>query len=187
MENCPGWCHERYEKNQVDPLNFPKERVLLKILTTKIKINLLLICILAPCVKASAQDEKEKDAIKAVITNETISFMNVDRKAWSDTWLKAPYAYWSYSDSTGSSFLDGWETIQKTFDEYFRTQKPSQAKITNEWIDLRLYGNGAYARFIQRTQDEIDIDETSQVRVLEKQDGKWKVVCVGAVAMYPKK
>ena len=136
------------------------------------------------CIVVSAQ--VDKDAIKAVIAKETQSFMNVDRKSWSETWHQAPYSYWSYSDSTGTSFVEGWEALNKTFDEYFKTQKPSKAKITNEWIEVRVYGTGAYVRFLQKVEDEIDRDETSQIRVLEKKDGKWKVVCMGAIAKYPK-
>ncbi|MFM7487392.1 MAG: hypothetical protein ACKO13_10795 [Cytophagales bacterium] len=123
-------------------------------------------------VTALAQ-QKDVEAIKTVIAKETLSFMNVDRKNWSDTWLKAPYAYWSYSDSTGTSFVEGWEALNKTFDEYFRTQKPSKATITNEWQEIRVYGNGAYVRFVQKVKDDIDRDETSQMRVLEKtKDGQ---------------
>ena len=134
-----------------------------------------------------AQAELEKDAIKSVITKETSSFFNVDRERWSETWMQTPYAYWSFADSSASSFLDGWETIDKTFDEYFRTQKPSQAQITDAWIEVRVYGNGAYARFIQTLKDGIDTEVTSQIRVLEKKNGKWKVVCVGVTAKYPRK
>ncbi len=136
---------------------------------------------------ALGQVEKEKEAIKAVITKETASFMNIDWKGWSSTWVQAPYAYWSYSDSTGSSFLEGWETINKTFETYFKSQKPSKATFTNDWLEVRVYGNGAYAHFIQKAVDEIETEETSQIRVLEKKDGKWRVVCVAVVAKYPKK
>ncbi|MBI3232006.1 MAG: hypothetical protein HYZ51_02920 [Candidatus Doudnabacteria bacterium] len=131
--------------------------------------------------------QKDIDAIKAVIAKETSSFMNVDFKTWEETWLKVPYAYWSYSDSSATSYVEGWEALTKTFAEYFKTAKPSKASITNEWQEIRVYGNGAYARFIQRVKDDIDRDETSQMRVLEKtKDGKWKVICVGAIAKYPK-
>ena len=134
-----------------------------------------------------AQTESDKEAIKSVITRETSSFFNVDREHWSQTWMQTPYAYWSFADSSAASFLDGWETINKTFDEYFRNQKPSQAQITDEWIEVRVYGNGAFARFIQTLRDGIDTEVTSQMRVLEKQNGKWKVVCVGVTAKYPKR
>lgn len=146
----------------------------------------LLFCCLCIFTSLVALGQNDHEAIKAVIARETQSFMNVDRKNWTETWHQAPYSYWSYSDSTGTSFVEGWEALSKTFDEYFNTQKPSKAKITNEWIDVRVYGNGAYVRFVQKVDDEIDRDETSQMRVLEKKDGKWKVVCVGAIAKYPR-
>ncbi|MFN5169234.1 MAG: hypothetical protein ACK5DD_06390 [Cyclobacteriaceae bacterium] len=149
-------------------------------------IKLLIISALA-LLSLPATAQKDQEMIKAVIEKETQSFFRVDRKGWEESWMKVPYAYWSYSDSTGTSYVEGWDQLTKTFDDYFKTAKPNQAKISNQWIDIRVYGSGAYARFIQRVQDDIDRDETSQVRVLEKgKDGKWKVVCVGAVAKYGK-
>jgi len=129
---------------------------------------------------------KEVDAIKAVISKETSSYFNVDYKGWADTWLKVPYAYWSYSDSTNTSFVESWDALDKSKASYFKNSKPSRATITNEWQEVRVYGNGAYARFIQRVKDDIDRDETSQMRVLEKTKEGWKVVCVAAIARYPK-
>lgn len=139
------------------------------------------ITLLVPA--SSAQNDKE--AIKTVIEQETTAFMNVDYKNWSAMWLQVPYALWSYSDSTGTSFIEGWETLNKTYGDYFQNAKPSKAVIVNEWIEIRVYQNGAYAHFRQKAVDELDQDETSQVRILEKKDGKWKVVCVGAIAIYP--
>lgn len=147
------------------------------------KLVLLLMGI--SCTLSFSQSQQDKDAIKAVITKETTSFFKVDYKNWSESWHKVPYAYWSYSDSTGTSYVEGWDKLNKTFEEYFKTQKPTNAVVDNEYVEIRVYGTGAYARFIQRVKDEIDRDETSQIRVLEKKDGKWKVICVGAIAKYP--
>ena len=153
------------------------------------------VCMLA-AITASAQDPKEVAAIKAVLEKETQSFFSVNRKDWEDTWMKVPYAYWSYSDSTGTSFIEGWDNIAKSFDEYFKTQVSSRqidvahqsSKITidRKWHDIRVYGNGAYVHYTQKVNDKIDHDETSQIRVLEKKDGKWRVICVGVIAYYPK-
>jgi hypothetical protein len=129
---------------------------------------------------------KDIEAIKAVISKETTSYFNVDYKNWSETWVQAPYSYWSYSDSTATSYVEGWEALNKTFDSYFKKSKPSRAIITNDWKEIRVYGNGAYARFVQKVKDDIDRDETSQMRVLEKTKDGWKVICVGAIAIYPK-
>jgi len=149
--------------------------------------SLLAVALTAITLSLSAQGTRDIEAIKAVIMQETSSFLGVDRKAWASTWLQAPYVYWSYADSTGESFVEGWENLNKTFDQYFKTQRPSSAKITNEWIEFRVYGNGAYVRFYQTLKDNIDRDQTSQVRVLEKKSNRWKIIYVGAVAKYPEK
>jgi len=144
----------------------------------------------------AAQDTKEVAAIKAAIEKETFSFFKVNRKDWEDSWAQVPYAYWSYSDSTGTSFIESWEGIKKSFDEYFTTQIASRqidvahqagdVKIERTWLSFRVYGNGAYVRYNQKVNDNIDRDPTSHVRILEKKDGKWKIVCAGIIAIYPK-
>lgn len=143
----------------------------------------------------AAQDDKA--AIKAIIERETQSFFNADRKGWEETWMHSPYVYWSYSDSTGTSFIEGWEALTRNFDEYFRTQisnrsidvahQSDKIQIDRVWKEFRVYGSGAFVHYIQKVKDNgIARDETSQVRVLEKgKDGKWKIVCVGAIAHYP--
>jgi hypothetical protein len=154
----------------------------MKALAKILVLGLLLACEIAPAIAQS----KETDAIKAVIAKETSSYFNVDHKTWADTWLKVPYAYWSYSDSTNTSFVEGWEALDKSKASYFKNSKPSRAIITNEWQEVRVYGNGAYVRFTQHVKDEIDRDETSQMRVLEKTKEGWKVICVAAIAKYPR-
>lgn len=158
--------------------------------------SLLTCFFLVMVITLSAQENKEVAAIRAVLEKETLSFNNTNRKDWEDTWLKAPHAYWSYSDSTGTSYVEGWENISKTFDEYFKTQvssrpidvahQSSKVSIERTWHHIRVYGNGAYAHYTQKVKDNINLEETSQIRVLEKKDGKWKVVCVGVIRYYTK-
>ncbi|MDZ4715761.1 MAG: hypothetical protein SH819_09860 [Cytophagales bacterium] len=112
---------------------------------------------------------------------ETEAYLGVDQKTWFSTWMPVTYAYWSFSDSTGTQFIDGWENIQKTFDAYFKTQRPSRSRVTHQWQDIRVYQNGAYIRFRQREDNNNRVIETSQIRVLEKKDGQWKLVCMSAV------
>jgi len=146
------------------------------------------------CFSLTAQDDKS--AIKAVIEKETLSFHKVDHKGWKDSWLQVPYAYWSYSDSTGTSFVEGWEAIDKTFDTYFKTQvagrqidvarQGESLTIERAWKEIRIYNNGAFVQYIQKVNDKlINRDETSQIRILEKKDGKWRIVYVGIIAKYP--
>jgi hypothetical protein len=161
--------------------------------------HILLSCwVIGSLVGVALAQDKEKDAIKKVIETETASFLNVNKAGWESTWLNAPYAYWSYSDSTGTTFVEGFKEISRFFEEYFKTQtasrsidvaKPTEGaiKIERDWKEIRVYGNGAFTRHTQRVSNrKIDMDETSHIRVLEKKDGQWKIVCVGVIASYPK-
>lgn len=108
--------------------------------------------------------------------------MNVDYKSWADTWAKVPYVYRSYSDATTTTYAEGWDALNKTFADYFKTARPANSEITNDWIEIRIFENGAYVRFTQKIKDNIDVEETSQIRVLEKKDGKWKIICLEAIS-----
>ncbi len=148
--------------------------------TQRVKKVILIFLLFAIGLNSSlAQDE---EAIKDVIAQETSAFMNVDYKNWADTWLKVPYAYRSYSDATTTTYTEGWEELNKTFADYFKTARPANSEIINDWIEIKIFANGAYVRFTQKIKDNIELEETSQVRVLEKQDGKWKIVCLSAIA-----
>jgi hypothetical protein len=150
---------------------------------TRIMISLTFL-LWVVSVPSFSQDEKA--VIKAVIEKEATAYFGVDQKNWEGTWLDAPYTFWSYSDSTGGSFVEGTQNIKKNFEEYFRTAKPSVSRIDRVWMEFRMYGKGAYVRFVQKITDEIDHDETSEVRVLEKdKSGKWKIVFLSASAKYP--
>lgn len=146
-----------------------------------------LFALAAFCTALSAYSQADQAAIKAVIEKETTAFFGVDSTTWKSCWLNAPYAYWAYSDSSGGNFVEGTKNIQKNFKEYFKTAKPSKSKIERTWLEIRIYGSGAYVRFIQKITDDIDRDETSEARVLEKENGKWKIVLMNAMARYPTK
>jgi hypothetical protein len=160
------------------------------------KITAIVATVLVCFISVSVTAQDDKAAIKAVIERETQAFFNADRKGWEDTWAQTPYVYWSYSDSTGTSFIEGWGALQKSFDEYFRTQvsnisidvahQSSKVTIDRAWKEMRIYGSGAFVHYTQRVKEgSVYRDETSQIRILEKKDGKWKIVCVGAIANYP--
>lgn len=154
----------------------------------------LLFCL--ACAGKNDTQTDETAALKAAIENETMSFLKVDKEAWAAAWVHAPHAYWSYSDSTGTSFMNGWANIEKSFDGYFKTQVAHRnidvasarggLEVERDWEEFRVYGTGAYVKYSQRVKDnEVQRDETSQVRILEKVEGKWLVTYVGIIAKYP--
>lgn len=129
-----------------------------------------------------AQKTSEVDAIKAVIERETKAYFSIDQKAWMDCWAHVPHAYWSFVDQTTTSHFEGWNAIEIGFNDYFVTSKPTNIQIERQWLDVRVYNNGAFARFKQYViTDGIRGPEQTEMRILEKEKNAWKIVMVAVL------
>jgi hypothetical protein len=149
----------------------------------KTTAGILCICLLV-CSSASLIAQKNDiEAIKALIEKETTAFFEIDYKTWASSWSHVPYAFWSFADTTDVNSFSGWENIDAGFKDYFRTARPSKSKIERTWMDVKVYGNGAYARFTQHVSDNTARPPQAEVRVLEKVKGVWKIVCVSVIAI----
>jgi hypothetical protein len=133
--------------------------------------------------KKSSTSTNEELVIKSLIEHETKAFFEIDQKSWADCWAHVPYAFWSFADTTDVNSFTGWEAISNGFANYFKTSKPSTAKIDRKWGHIRIYGTGAYARFTQHVNDDTNRPAQEEVRVLEKINGQWKIVCVSVIAI----
>jgi hypothetical protein len=129
---------------------------------------------------SSANDES---VIKSIIEKETQAFFEIDQKEWASYWAPVSYAFWSFADTTDVNSFSGWEDIYKGFDNYFKTSKPSTAKIKRDWLHIKIHGNMAYIRFTQNVDDESQRPPQAEVRVMEKINGVWKIICVSVIAM----
>jgi hypothetical protein len=127
--------------------------------------------------------KKDIDAIKALIERETKAFFDIDKATWSSSWVHEPYVFWSFADTTDVNSFSGWQAIDQGFSDYFRTAKPSKATIDRTWHDIKVFGNGAYARFTQKVNDNSRRPPQAEIRVLEKVKGEWKIVCVSVIAI----
>lgn len=131
--------------------------------------------------KISSNDEEQ---IKLLIERETKAFFEIDRKTWEDSWAHVPYAFWSFADTTDVNSFSGWDEINKGFNDYFVTSKPSEAKINRQWLHVKVTGNLAYVRFTQLVNDNnIVRPGQAEIRVLEKINGTWKIICVSVIAI----
>ncbi len=146
-------------------------------------VGVLMLCLTIPM--EAQKKSNDVEAIKALIERETKAFFEIDYKTWADSWSHVPYAFWSFADTTDVNSFSGWDQIEKGFAEYFRTSKPSTAKIERTWLGLevKVYGNGAYVRFNQHVKDDSQRPPQAEVRVLEKINGQWKIVCVAVIAL----
>jgi hypothetical protein len=59
-------------------------------------------------ISALGQKINDEDAIKAVIERETKAYFNIDYQNWMKSWAHVPYAYWSYADTAGINYFEGW-------------------------------------------------------------------------------
>jgi hypothetical protein len=131
-----------------------------------------------------AQKISDEAAIKAVIERESKAWFGVDYKNWIQSWAHVPYAYWSYADTAGINQFKGWKAIEIGFTDHFVTTKPSNIQIDRTWEDVRIYKDGAYARFKQSLiTNGVRGPEQTEIRVLEKdkKDNAWKIVLVGVL------
>ncbi|MFZ6014352.1 MAG: hypothetical protein ACOYXT_28690 [Bacteroidota bacterium] len=146
-------------------------------------VSSLTICLLLTLPVVAQKKVNDVDAIKAVIERETKAFFDVDYKTWMDSWVHAPYSYWAFAEASDISQYEGWKAIEIGFTDYFLTSKPTNSKIERTWQEVRVYGDGAYARFKQRViTDGVPGAEQTEIRILEKdkKDG-WKIVLVGVL------
>jgi|SRR5690349_10946402 len=131
-----------------------------------------------------AQKISDEQAIKEVIERETKAYFNIDYDNWMNSWSHVPYAYWSYADNDGINDFTGWKAIEIGFADYFVTSKPNVIEVERTWQDLRIYKNGAYARFKQTViTNGVRGPEQTEIRVLEKgpKDKEWKIILVGVL------
>lgn len=151
------------------------------------KVSLIFSLCLLMALGAQAQKTNkvsDVDAIKTVIEQETKAFFDIDYKKWMESWVHTPSAYWSYADTSGINYFEGWNAIEVGFTDYFVTSKPANINIERTWQEIKVYGNGAYARFKQRLiTDGVRGPEQVEIRVLEKDKDKnaWKILLVGVL------
>lgn len=131
-------------------------------------------------------EEKDKEAILAVIRGETMSFYHKDFNAFENSWAHGDYVrimgWWK----------DGGVTVRKGWDEIGGRMKKKMAddpdpiaqvpRIDN--VNMRISGNMAWVTFDQYGEDTgsqaFDMPGLSrETRILEKQNGQWKIVYVG--------
>lgn len=141
---------------------------------------------------ANTPDEKklqaEKDAILAIIEKETASFFARDYNAWKSTYAQTEYAFqaWSNRDGTFDASV-GWNGIDNTVGKYINDnpepQSSSHPVVERKNIKYKFYGPDAcYLTWDQfnSNKEGDNFHHSKEVRVMEKENGQWKIVCVAA-------
>ena len=153
------------------------------------KIKFLILCLLAAfaAISQSSEIDKEQQAIRNVISNETATYYKQDFEGWKKNFVNADYfrqhGYWEgYEDKV--RYFNGFDTLQKVKELQFKEDrtywKGSYEKRFNE--NFRIYNDVAWYTF---EQDSFEggtnkfLGRSVELRILEKHNGEWKIAYIG--------
>ncbi|NBA87007.1 hypothetical protein GVN16_14640 [Emticicia sp. CRIBPO] len=164
---------------------------------------LLIGCCFSSCQTSQSStpfdEEKAKAEIMATIQEETDCFFRRDYNCWQDKFVHNDYAYqaWSNSDGTFDASV-GWNAINNNLGKYIK-ENPEEKEaegvsshpvVKRENLKVRFFGNNT----AHLTWDQFNSDSkktyylhSKEVRLMEKADGKWKIVNVSAFWNYKNK
>ena len=163
---------------------------------TTLYVLLLFFCTLTACKETDSKaasmidEEKEKKAIMQTIENETNCFFNGDYNCWKENFIQADYAFQVWSDASGSFDPKiGWNEVDNKIGRYIEDNKLGQGgsnnpKVIRKGMITKFYGdNVAYLIWHQYNADKKmkHYIHSTETRLMEKQDGKWKIVNVTAL------
>ena len=140
-----------------------------------LKKSLILGLVLILASYTYAKDlSKEEAAIKKAIEDETYYADQKNYNKFSDLWMHEPYVYWSVTNPNSHFELEGWEALSKYFKKQFeKFPEPMQRKANKTDYKFRIIEKMAFVTFRE--------DGNASTRVMEKQNGKWKLIRMGVV------
>lgn len=154
-------------------------------------LSLILACLLLPCAysQSTFDEEAEKKAVLATLEQETSCFYKRDYACWKETWAQTEYVFqaWNNADGTFDSSV-GWKQVDERIGKFIRENPVPQGgsshpKVERPNMIFKFYGNN----MVYMTWDQYNSDKevktyrvSKEVRLLEKQNGKWKIVNVSA-------
>ncbi len=134
---------------------------------------------------------KDEEAIKKIITDETTFFAQCNLKAWSECYLPVPYVRWTVSYFENSRpvvmNMETWISLYNSMRAYFRSQEgkemnPIINSVRMDW-NIQIRGEVAWVKFIQKN---FGLNVAShEMRILEKQNDKWRIVMVHSISEIP--
>lgn len=137
---------------------------------------------------ASNESDEEKAVIMEVIQRESAAFWEKDFEKWSDCWVHEPYVrVMGWWEAGGISVTEGWNSLSSSMKKLMEDNpqpNPTAELLRRDNINMRILGNMAMVTFNQHGLDtgdkRMDMPGLSyETRVLEKQDGNWKIIYSG--------
>lgn len=127
--------------------------------------------------------DAEEEAIKKVIIAETEAFWDKDFNALSSQWAHGDYVrvmgWWQRG---GVTVMKGWSVVGGRMQTLIAEHpEKNRQQVRRDNMNIRVSGNMAWVTFEQYGTDTgetaMDMPGLSyETRILEKQDGRWKIV-----------
>ncbi|MBT33525.1 MAG: hypothetical protein CMO01_28000 [Thalassobius sp.] len=144
------------------------------------KSLLLTFCVLLSyCTWAQDDDtnmyKADEKAIIETLNKETAAYENRNFEEWSKYWIHQPYSALTYT------FTRGWDDVEKMMKMSMENDPDAMTNLeVKKDFNIRISGDLAYATFrIDHVNEDGEVTGTSRsYRVLEKEDGMWKMVLV---------
>lgn len=119
---------------------------------------------------------KEKQAIMAVVEEETAAYYAQDYNHWCATYLQDSSFMYSSAYKSGTFYLPGWKGYSLYMKSTILDKKDFQKEIKTP-LRIKVYGESAWVVFDNESQDNKGVVSNRTVSCfLEKNEGKWRVV-----------
>ena len=140
--------------------------------------------------------EVEKAAIMQTIENETNSFYKRDYKDWKESFIHAGYVFqaWNNEDGTFASSV-GWEAIDKRISDHIKNNPVKEGeslypRVERKNMVVKFFSDSlAYLVWDQYNGDKDNrfFFHSKDERIMQKQNGQWKIANVSSYWDYKNK
>ncbi len=141
-------------------------------------------------------EKKEQEAIMKTIEGETSSFYKRDYENWKKHYVQTAYAFQAWNNGDGSiDAKTGWPAVDAGIGNYIKSNPvepggSSHPVVLRRNMITKFYADTvAYLLWDQynSTKDSATFQYSKEVRIMEKQNGEWKIVNVSAFWDYSNK
>jgi len=138
---------------------------------------------LSSCTNATTDQDME--AIQNIVIEETHRFFAKDYDGWADTFVPASNAFQIWNNADGSyTYAMGWETISNNVREFIEANpEVDTTPLRFDNFSYRFYGDAAFVTY-EKYMGDGDVKPVKEIRVVERDNGAWKIVCVAAFVDY---
>ena len=146
--------------------------------------------------KPDFDEAAEKAAILKTIEAETESFYRRDYEGWKQHFIQKDYAFQAWNNGDGSFDASvGWANVDKRIGEYIKSNPGRPRGTTHPKVERRnmvihfFSENVAYLVWDQYNSDQ-DIKTytlSKDQRIMEKENGQWKIANVSSLWNYKSK